>query len=125
MKRYFLLLLLFPATALAEWEVEVGKTTLSVPFFALDSTDGKTPLTTVASVACRRTKNGSHAACATSTVLAASGEVSDANSPGEWKYTLGSSDVDTVGSLVLCFRATGMDFACVPIQVVSRPSSSH
>lgn len=124
MKKYLLLLLLFPTCVSAQtWQFPTSHTTTSVPFVAISSTDHVTELTSIANVTCRRIKNGSDSACSTATITAAAGEVSDANHPGTWKYTLGSSDTDTAGSLVLYFTAAGMDPVRVAIQIGGVPAN--
>lgn len=104
-KLFFFILFLFilPSLTFAQWQIGTGDTTFKIPVQALDDTTPFDEKTDVGSLSCRRLKNGVDGACA-----GTSAEVSDANHPGLWIYTLAAGDVDTPGPLILRFTATDM-----------------
>lgn len=104
--------LLVASNAQAQVQVTLNDVNTKVPFVAISSTDHVTEKTDVSSVTCRRNKNGTDEACSGTTA-----EVSDANNPGEWKYTFGAGDVDTKGTVTFRFSATGMDTTRALVQV--------
>lgn len=85
------------------WPLGIGDINTKIPVKTVDESDRTVELTTVSSLTCYRVKNGTGGLCAGTTA-----EISDVNMPGSWLYTLGASDVDTSGSVLLRFSQTGM-----------------
>ncbi len=113
MKKILVILSLFIVTeANAQIQVPLNNATFKIPFVAISSTDHITEKTDVSSVTCRRSKNGVDGACSGS-----SAELSDANNPGQWEYSLAAGDTDTAGPVSFRFSATGMDSTRAIIQV--------
>lgn len=109
----FAFLGLVPACALAQYPVLLGDTSKPIYFQATSSSDHVSEKTDASSVTCKFSKNGgATASCGGSTA-----EVSDADTPGTWKYTFVAGDVDTAGNLVFRFSATGMDPVHVPVVI--------
>jgi hypothetical protein len=104
---------------LAEIPIPLGNTSIPVPWMAISSSDHVTRKTDASSITCSRVKNGTQASCAGS-----SAEISDANNPGEWKYTPGSGDVDTQGTVTFTFSASGMDTVSTAIFVGAQDANS-
>jgi hypothetical protein len=105
----FLLVLLLMVLATSPAEAQLASladstTSSGFHFKAISSTDHTSNKTAVSSITCRRSKNGTDAACGGTAV-----EVSDANQPGMWFYTYAAGDVDTAGSVAFVITATGMD----------------
>lgn len=105
-------------TAGAQLPIGPSDTTTKIPVIFKASADG-TLKTDVSSPACKRTKNGGATASCAGTLA----EVSDSDTPGLWMYTLAAGDVDTVGSLVLYFTATGAETFAKELFVGRYPSN--